>query len=157
MKGSGAPAPRAVDIKNLIMDNLKFCITQMTGTTRGGTFTTTPEKCFDKDLVINNTPNAVDQYAECLFGSICKLIDFRVYFSSGNTNTNGRWKIEYRDLVGVWHDLKTGIPSGILDAWSSWEIFASNPETDGIRFTCTTYDANSSRIKEIQIRGVKCE
>lgn len=132
-------------------------LTQLAGNTPGGTWTNFPERLFDKNLTTNGFPDAVDQYAEQVFGTLCILHDYRIRWSAGNTKETGRWKIQYLSLYGVWTDSVLNIPTVDADAWTEYALIPGQPIASGVRFVMTTYDADSRQIFQLEVRGHKLE
>ena len=132
-------------------------LTQLAGNTPGGTWATDPEKLYDKLLSTNGFPAVVDQYAEQAFGTLCLLHDWRIRWKSTNGNVNGRWKIMYESLYGVWTDIKLAIPTVDADVWTDYELLVGQPIASGVRLYSTTYDADSRQIAQMEVRGWKLE
>ena len=129
----------------------------MGGTTPGGTFGTNPHFCMDGNDGNAGIVTVVDQYANLALGGFCKVYGFRHLGDAINTSDVGRYKIEYHDEYGDWHDLVTDIHCGQTANFSTYEAFTAPVVADDLRFTCTTYHADSDVVAEVEFRGVKLE
>ncbi|MBA7637888.1 hypothetical protein ES703_45537 [subsurface metagenome] len=139
-----------------VLDAFKISVSHMTGVTITGDMTDWA-KVFNSVLTDFARPLGVNEYAQCAFGSLVSLRDWRIRGHANNTNENGLFSLRYLNEFGTWANIKTGIPGRMVNTWTAWENFSSVVEATAIRITCTTYDVDSDCIAELQVRGIKGE
>ncbi|GAI32623.1 unnamed protein product, partial [marine sediment metagenome] len=110
-----------------------------------GTFVT-PERLNDGETGQVASAAALDDYCEVNFGKVVVISRFRHFGRGENTNTNGRFKLEYKDADGVYHDWVSGIIPVIGTSWSEFDSSGGEVACQGIKLTCTTFDAASYRF-----------
>lgn len=108
--------------------------------------------------VNNNDPTnganttSVGTYAEIVLPAAMKITQFRQYGNTSN-NGDGAWKIQYKDIDGIWNDWVTGISTRALASWSSWDSSGGEVVAIAIKLIATTVDSSGySRIGELEVK-----
>ncbi len=109
-----------------------------------------PQYLNDGSLSTITDPTSVGQYCEVDFGKLVKISRFR-HYGYFNSTTDGRFKLEYKDSLGVYHDWVTGIIPVLGKYWSGFDSSGGEVICQGVKLTCTTYNVNSKYFTEMEV------
>lgn len=99
-----------------------------------------------------STQGTLNQYWEIDLGSLMLVKQFR-HFGDAAMTGDGRYKIQYIDLDGVWVDVKTDIVAESAGAWTAFANLDKVVLTSKIRFVVTTLDTLTvNRLWELELK-----
>lgn len=99
----------------------------------------TPQKVNDTETGTDAEADAVDEYGEVIFAAALEITQYRYWSYNVDHIGDGKWKLQYMNLAGIWTDWVTDIPTLTTDGFSNWASGATVVAL-GIRVVCTTVD-----------------